>query len=270
MGLLELVENNPGDAIPAFKQAMQRPLYRSRSIMLLAQADIYSGKFDNALALLETGMEEDVKNRDAVAEVSKRLVRAQIYRLTGDFPAAVAECLSMPDNVDEPALMAEKGAIFAEAGRTDAAEKILLLLRSIQDSPFVRALADRLTGEIQSAKDQLPQAQQSFLRAKEFNGAPSAPLALVLMKTKKLEPAAAEFTAIREQKAAVLFPDHLPWFAGTWVQALYDAGLCSLQAGNSDEAKQYFRQYLWVMDHADPDFETPSQAETFLTGKSYR
>ena len=268
LGSLDLVENNPRYAIQAFEKTSPSPLYRSRSMMLLAQANIYRGKFKDALELLAEGIKEDRKSRDAAEEASKRLARARIFLLTGSIPDAVAECLEVPDTGNNPVIIAELGAILAETGRLDDAEKMLLRLRSIPPSSFIEALADRLQGEILSSEGNLREALQSFLRAKESLGTPSVSLARILMRAKQWESAAAEFTDIREKKAAMLFPHNRPWFAGTWVQALYDAGQCSLQANNTDEAKQYFRQYLWVMEQSDPSLETPKKAEILLTGNS--
>ncbi|MBN2318172.1 MAG: tetratricopeptide repeat protein [Acidobacteria bacterium] len=270
LGLLELVENYSRYAIEAFEQTKQLPLYRSISTSLLAQTDIYRGKFKDALDLLAAGIKEDHKNRDVFAEASKRLVRARIYLLTGNTPDAVSECLRIPDAANDPVLMAEQGSILAEAGRPADAEKTLQHLRTMQSSPFIRALADSLLGEIHSAEGRLKEATQSFLRAKETIKAPSASLARVLMQTEKWERAAAEFAEIREQKAAMLFPHHRPWFAGIWVRALYEAGQCSLESNNPEDAKQYFRQYLWVMESADPSLETLQKAEILLTGESLR
>jgi tetratricopeptide (TPR) repeat protein len=143
-------------------------------------------------------------------------------------------------------------------------------LQAIPPNPFIRSLVDRLRGEIQTAEGRLDEALQSFIRAKEYSAAPSDALARALMRTAQWERAAAEFSEISRQKAAMLFPRHGVWFAGAWVQALYDAGLCSLESNNPEEAKQYFRQYLWVMEGADASFETPQKAEILLTGNTLK
>lgn len=270
VGLLELLENNPRFATEAFEQTIRLPLYRSRGTMLLAQTDIYRGKFGNALTLLAEGIEEDRKNRDSIAEASKRLARARIYQLTGNLKDAVAECLKMPDTGGDPVLMSELGSVLAGSGKPGDAEEILRRLRAISSNPFFQALADRLLGEIQLAQGRLKESEQSFRRAKNYLKTPSVPLARILMQMEQWESAKAEFDEIREQKAAMLFPPQRPWFAGTWVQALYDAGQCSLKSNSPEKAKQYFRQYLWVMESADPLLETTRNAEILLTGRSLK
>ena len=144
------------------------------------------------------------------------------------------------------------------------------MLPKLDGLGLIEALRDRLLGEIQSAQGRLKEAELSFLREKEITRAPSLPLARILMQTEQWKRAAAEFAYIRDQKAAMLFPYFRPWFAGTWVQALYDAGQCSLKLNRVDDAKQYFRQYLWVMESADPSFETPRRAEILLTGRTLK
>jgi tetratricopeptide (TPR) repeat protein len=267
LGLLELVDNNPRYAIQSFEQSKQYSLYRAHGIFLQAQAKIYSGEFEDALELLSAGIEEDIKNRDVVEESSKRLARAQIYLLRGDSSAADAECQKIPNSVHDPVFMAQKGSIYANAGQSNAAEKILFELRAMESNPFIRAVADCLEGEIQASGGRFMEATQSFLKAKEYTGTPSLSLALALMNSEQLMIALAEFTEIREQKAAMLFSFHKPWFMGTWVRALYDAGQFNLKSGNRPEAKQYFRQYLWVMEGADPSLESLREAEIILTGR---
>jgi len=137
----------------------------------------------------------------------------------------------------------------------------------MESNPFIRAVADCLEGEIQASGGRFMEAAQSFLKAKEYTRTPSLSLALALMNSEQWVIALEEFTEIREQKAAMLFSFHKPWFMGTWVRALYEAGQFNLKSGNRPEAKQYFRQYLWVMEGADPSLESLREAEIILTGR---
>ncbi|MBN2243671.1 MAG: tetratricopeptide repeat protein [Acidobacteria bacterium] len=270
LGLLELVENNPRYAIEAFDETAKLPLYGSRSNMLLAQTGIYRGKFTDALQLLAAGIEDDRRNGDSYSEATKRLARARIFQHTGKTSDAAAECLRIPEAGGDPVLIAERGSVLAGIGRTAQAREMLEHLLAVSASPFTEALAAALQGEIQAAEGRFREALQSLKQAREYTKIPSPSLARLLMQTKQWEDAMAEFADIRRQKAAVLFPHRKTWFAGTWVQALYDAGRCSLESNRTEEAKQYFRQYLWVMESADPSLETPRKAEILLTGKSLK
>ena len=270
LGLLELVNNNPRYAIQAFEEAGQFPSYRSQGTFLQAQAKIYEGKFEDALKILSDGIVEDKQTLDVAAESAKRLARAQIYITTGDMPAAVAESERIMSISNDPVFMAQLGSILAHTGQMSSANKMLDQVRALDSDPFIRAIVYCLQGEILAAEGRGQEAIQFLQLSKKYTNAPSIPLARVFMDSGKWESATAEFDHIREQKATMLFPFHKPWFMGAWVQALYDAGRCSVELGNSTEAKQFFRQYLWVMESADSGLDSLREAEIGLTGKSLR
>jgi tetratricopeptide (TPR) repeat protein len=270
LGLLELVNNNPRFAIQAFEEAGQFPSYRSLGTFLQAQAKIYGGKFEDALEILSDGIVEDLQMLDIAAESAKRLARAQIYITTGDIPAAVAESDKIMGASNDPVFMAQLGSILAATGQMSSAKKMLEQVRALDSDPFIQAIANGLQGEILAAEGRWKESEQSLQLSKKYTNVPSIPLARVFMDSGLWESAAAEFNHIREQKATMLFPFHKPWFMGAWVQALYNAGQCSLESGNSTEAKQYFRQYLWVMENADSGLDSLKEAEIGLTGKPMR
>ena len=267
LGLLELVDNNPRFAIQAFEDARLSPPYESLGAFLQAQAKIYEGKFKDALGILSDGIAEDRQSQETTAEVSKKLARAQVYLTTGNRGAAADESNGITGVSNDPVFMAQLGSIQAATGQMSSAEKTLAQIRTLDPDPFVQAIGNCLQGEILAAEGRLQEAIQSFLLAKEYTKLPSPSLARVLMDAKQWDSAAAEFKAIRERKAAMLFPFHKPWFMGTWVRALYDAGHFSMISGNPEEAKQYFRQYLWIMESADSDLDSLKNAEILLTGR---
>jgi len=270
LGLLELVNNNPRYAIQAFEEAGQFPSYRSLGTFLQAQAKIYGGRFEDALKILSEGIVEDQQTLDMAAESAKRLARAQIYITTGNIPAAVAESDKIMGVSNDPVFMAQLGSILASTEQMSSAKKMLDQVRALDSDPFIQGIAYCLQGEILAAEGRREEAKQSLLLSKEYINAPSIHLARIFMGSGQWDSATAEFDYIREQKATMLFPFHKPWFMGAWVQALYDAGQCSVESGNSTEAKQYFRQYLWVLERADSGLDSLREAEIGLTGKSLR
>jgi tetratricopeptide (TPR) repeat protein len=270
LGLLELVNNNPRYAIQSFEETGQFSSYRSLGTFLQAQAKIYEGRFEDALKILSDGIVEDQKTPDIAAESAKRLARAQIYITTGNIPAAVAESDRIMGVSNDPVFMAQLGSVLASTGQMSSAKKMLDQVRASDSDPFIQAIAYCLQGEILAAEGQRQEAVQLLQLSKQYTNAPSISLAHVFMDSGQWDSAEAEFEEIREQKATMLFPFHKPWFMGAWVQALYDAGQCSVESGNSTEAKQYFRQYLWVMESADSGIDSLKEAEIGLTGKTLR
>jgi len=270
VGLLELVNNNPRFAIQSFEKAKQYPLYRSLGTFLQAQTRIYEGKFNEALKILISGIEEDQEYQNIDAETAKRLAMAQIYLTTGNISAAAAESRRITGSENDPVFMAQLGSVLAATGHMNAAENILLQLRASEAHPFIQAIAMYLQGEILSAGRRPQEAVQPFLLAKKLTNAPSISLARTLMDSGQWDLATEEFNDIRERKATLLFPFHKPWFMGSWVHSLFNAGLCNEISGNLTEAKQYFRQYLWVMASADSGLESLTRAEVLLTGSPLR
>jgi tetratricopeptide (TPR) repeat protein len=270
MGFADLMENNLASAIQVLQKATQASCCRSSGVFLLAQAQIYGGRFRTALQTLATGIEEDQKSRAFTNEAEKRLSRAQIYLLLGDFAEAANECRMVPRLGKDSLRLAQLGSIYARIGQTAEAQELLKQVERLGADPLARSHADLLRGEILLSTRQWNQAIQSFAGAKQSLNLPLEPLARAFIKAKEWQRARSEYASVCEQKAAMLFPARQAWFMGTWVQALFDAGQCSLQLGSIDEAKQYFRQYLWVLESADSSLPSLQEAKASLTGNKRR
>lgn len=269
-GFLDVIENNLASAIWNFQQISKGASPdRSLGNFLIAQAQIYGGRFEAALATLASGIEEDKRDGDVISEAEKRLSRAQIYLLLGNFTAAVGECLRVPDSGKNLITISRLGSIHARSGQLNEARTFLRQLEEMVPDPFVRFHTDLLRGEIKLANHEPDQAVRSFIRAKEYGKTPLEPLARALIQAKQWKRAEEEYASICEHKALMLFPSNQPWFMGTWVQALFDAGRCAGELNKTSEARQYFRQYLWVLDGADPTLSSLREAKLLLN-KSWR
>jgi tetratricopeptide (TPR) repeat protein len=266
-GFADLMENNLASAMQAFQKALRSACSRSSGMFLLAQAEIYGGRFQAALQTLATGIGEDQKSGAFANEAEKRLSRAQIYLLLGNLPAAADECRMIPKLDNDSIRMAQLGSIYARIGQITEAQELLTQVEQLGKDPVARSHADMLRGEIQLSAGQVNQAIQSFKAVKQSLNLPLEPLARAFSQAKQWQFARKEYASVCEQKAAMLFPASQSWFMGTWGQALFDAGQCSLKLGKIDEAKQYFRQYLWALDSADSSLPSLQEAKALLTGK---
>jgi tetratricopeptide (TPR) repeat protein len=269
-GFADLVENNFPSAIQAFQEFSQSPCCQSSGVFLLGQAQIYGGRFEAALRTLAAGMEADQKSRDTIREADKRLARAEIYLLLGNPSAAGSECRMVTGLGNDALRMAQLGSIYARIGQAAEARQVLNQVERLGANPATRPQTDLLRGEIQLAEGQLDQAIQSFVKARQSNEHPSEPLARAFKMANRLQLAQKEYALVCEQKTAMLFPGGQPWFFGTWVRALFDAGQCSMKLNRIDEAKQYFREYLWVLEGADTSLSSAQEARALLSGRKKR
>ena len=268
---LDLIDNNVGAALSGLQKmsAASSPASRSRGNYLLAQVQIYGGRFQSALATLESGIAEDRQNGDAVSESRKRLARVQIQALLGNTAAVSAECAKTTASTGDIATLVAFGSLCANSGSLPATRLILSQIESRPDSPSKGRHLELLRGEIALAAGRPEEAIAAFIKARALHPGhpPLADLARSYALAGRHEEAAKEYKELSEQKAPVLFPADSPWFSAAWVSALFDAGRLALKAGNRQEAQQYLRNYLWALDGADPELPKLQEAKALLRGK---
>jgi len=274
-GLIDLVENNLGSALRAFRQISESSHSQTRSLglFLTAQAQIYGARFQSALATLEEGIVVDKKRGNLDSEISKHLARAQVFLLIGDSTGAMAECERIPRIYCRAEDLARLGAIYAQTGRIADAQNLLGQIRTLPALPRNNYHTAILEGEIDLAAGNAPSAvvRLSRIAEKPAGGPrPFEPLARALAQAGRFEEGAQEYQAICEQKAELLFPPSGSWFMGTWANALFEMGRCLDNLGRAAEARQYFRSYLWVLDGADPGLAKIQRAREQLTKRASR
>jgi tetratricopeptide (TPR) repeat protein len=270
-GFIDLIENNPGIAIKGYQPlAVNAPEpVKSRASFLLAQVQIYQGRFQSALATLQAGIEEDVRRGNFLPEIDKRMARAEVHLLLGDNGDALSECSRALDLHADATRSAALGTLCARMNRVSEARQILHQLEGAPPTSLAHYNAEILRGEILLASGQVDPAIQTLTRAKDspFGKMPCEPLARALSMSKRWAEAAKEYQAVCDHKAQMLFPPNSSWFMGLWVRALYDYGRCLEQLDRKDEARQIYRNYLWVLDGADSGLQTMDTARTYLKKK---
>jgi tetratricopeptide (TPR) repeat protein len=267
-GLIDLVENNLGSSLRAFQKVKSNPsaAIRSYGAYLLAQAQIYGGHYQLAVETLRAGIEENMRQGDLLSANDKWLALGQIHLLLDDQASALADCgmVSLPKG--DAVRMACLGTIYARLGHVGEARELLKQIQLIPSTLLVRFQTEILRGEVDLAEGRAFDAVRSLAKAKELDAActPLEPLARALARADRWDQAAKEYIEACERKATMLFPLNRPWFTGTWVRALLDAGLCMDKLGRRPEAQQYYRNYLWVLDGADPSLSTIQEAKALL------
>jgi len=270
-GFIDLIENNAGIATKQYRTlaAGTETLVKSRANFLLAQAQIYQGHFQEALSTLQSGIREDISQGNGLLQADKRIAKANIWMLLGDNVSALSECVGAPDLSTDVTRSAALGILYAKLNRISQAQQILGRMEKAPSTSLAHYHAQILRGEIQLTSGQVDQAIQSFTRAKEsiFGKIPCEPLARALSVAKRWEEAAKEYDIICEHKAQMLFPSNSCWFSGLWVSTLYSYAQCLEMLNRNDEARQLYRNYLWVLDGADVDLPTVDATRAFLKRK---
>jgi tetratricopeptide (TPR) repeat protein len=267
-GYVDLFRNEVPAAIRAFQQLIDYPFasVKSAGVFLSAQAEIYGGRFREALATLEAGIDEDTKQNDDDAEAEKRMAKAQVHCLLGETAQAIVECKLVPQSNLDPAQLLNLGSILARLSRINEAQTILGKMKSATYAPAAASDIETLQGEILLAAGQNDLALKSLIQARnrQPGDTPLEPLARALMQAGQLELAAKEYEAVCDRKGLMMFPPNHAWFMGTWVQSLYEAGRCLHSLNRKSEAQQYFRQYLWILDGVDSKMPSVEQSRNML------
>ena len=267
-GFLDLSENDLGTATRAFQKiaANSDPIIRARGLFLLAQTEIYGGRMQAALALLQSGIEQDRRQRYSFFEADKRLSRAQIYLLRGDTASAASECRLVPDLHGDATRMGTLGRTLARAGQPAEAALIAAQIEQEPSSPLNKFQAGMLRGEVALASGRPEEAIRVLRQLQQAHPAATAQesLARALVAGGHWQEAEIEYHKLSERQADVLFPHESAWFMGAWAQVLFGHATCLARLGKKDEARQQYRSYLWVFDGADGDIASLREARAFL------
>lgn len=264
-GFVELIDNNLGAAVDAFRNLAADPdAVNSHGDFLLAQAQIYGGLFEAALSTLAAGIEYDKQRGDRSQEADRRLARAQVFHILGDTRQALDECSEAAKLDLDIVRLATLGTVYVKLGSLAEARDLLKKVDSLAlaDSAY----AEILRGEIERAAGRPEAAVQLHKRAKDLypGDAASITLARALAEAGRSEESLREYEKVCMRKMASLFPPDLPWFTGTWVQALRETGVLLDKLQRMEKANQYFRNYLWVMESANHNLPPVREARERL------
>jgi tetratricopeptide (TPR) repeat protein len=273
-GYIDLVENDLRSALSAFRIVQTNPAASIRSFgsLLVAQAQIYAGRLNASLATLDEAIREEEQQGYHASEIDKRLAAAQVHLLLENHERALGECDKINTMLLDPLRSAYLGMLYARMGKVPQAQQISRKLESGESPPMTRVQVQLLRGEILLALGEKDSAIGAFLQARTLplGGVPSEPLARAYVQAGRWVEAEKEYRLICDRKAELLFPARLPWFSGTWTQALFELGKCLLTLQRNEEAQQYLRNYLWVMEGSDADLASMLQAKFLLTQRRSR
>ncbi len=168
LALSQLGEGHPQEAIATYEKAA--PINEpgaSASATGLADVALYRGRADDALAILQKGVDADLAGKDPGSAAVKLAALAEAQLLRGDKGAAVAAAdravsLSKGENVFYPA-----ARVYLEAGREP---KALALAKDLSErlEPDPRAYAELIRGEAESKRGKPREAVSLFEGAKKI------------------------------------------------------------------------------------------------------
>ncbi len=106
----------------------------SMSKLGLADIDLYEAKANEAIPILQSGIKEDVENKDSAAAAVKSIALAQAYQLAGRNPQAVAAAEKAVALDKQPSTWHAAGTVLSEAGQAARAQSLASQLESSLDS----------------------------------------------------------------------------------------------------------------------------------------
>lgn len=98
------------------KQQAISPRGSSLAKLGLADLALFQGRADEAIPILQSGMADDVKNKDSGAAAAKSIALAQAHLLAGRRAAAVVAADNALSLDKEPSVLHAAGMVFANAG----------------------------------------------------------------------------------------------------------------------------------------------------------
>ena len=190
---------------------------RGSSMSKLGLADIalYEAKPNEAIPILESGIKEDVENKDTAAAAVKSLLLAQAYLLTGRNPQAVAAAEKAVALDNQPSTWHAAGTVLSEAGQSAKAQSLASQLESSLDSE------PQLYGKLMEGKIALDRgnAKKAVLTLKEAGQKTDTWIGHLLLGRSFLEagmyPEASseiETCLKRRGEASALYLDDVPTF----------------------------------------------------------
>ncbi len=245
---------------------------RADARWLLAVDLQYQGKFKEALAALERGMEEDKNDGFPRGAVWKSAARARIYLETGNLDAAGNElkrAIELGKKEDRPEIRraGERGLIYYHAKRKEfaKAEELLEKYRegSEGNSDSLNRQYEYLKGWIELEKGNAAQAAKQFEKANEGLGTTSFEfsysLALAYRQDERLTEAVNEYKKLlrRYSEGRATKP--------IWaVKAYYYSGLAYEESGRHQKAIEQYEEFLDIWDDADPGITEVKEARARL------
>jgi tetratricopeptide (TPR) repeat protein len=217
----------------------------SMAAMGLADLDLYQGRVDGAIPLLENGISADVANQDPGAAAQKQVALAQAYLSAGK-PAQAVGAADKAVTLDKgESTLHAAGVVYAEAGQATKAQALVEQLKSrVEPDPqlYGKLLEAEILLKKGDAKGAIPilkDAQQSsdswigrFLLGRSYLDTSSFPEA----------DAALEDCLKRRGEAVALYLDDVPTFRALPPAYYY---LARVQDGlKSPAAAESYRTFL--------------------------
>jgi eukaryotic-like serine/threonine-protein kinase len=106
----------------------------SMSKLGLADIALYQANASEAIPILESGIKEDVENKDTTAAAVKSIALAHAYLLAGRNPQAVAAAEKAVALDKQPSTLHAAGTVLSEAGEAAKAQSLASQLESSLDS----------------------------------------------------------------------------------------------------------------------------------------
>jgi tetratricopeptide (TPR) repeat protein/tRNA A-37 threonylcarbamoyl transferase component Bud32 len=187
----------------------------SMSKLGLADVALYEAKANDAIPILESGMKEDLDNKDAASAAVKSIMLGEAYLLAGRHPEAVAAAERALALDKQPSTLHAAGTVLSEAGQVDKAQSLASQLESSLDSE------PQLYGKLLEGKIALDRgnARKAVLTLKEAGQKTDTWIGHLLLGRSFLEagmyPEASSETETclkRRGEASALYLDDVPTF----------------------------------------------------------
>lgn len=263
-GALDFIQSDYDSALGHFSALSNSSddYWKSLGFSIIASLLSEMGRYSEAKALLQKGIEFDTTQGRMGALADKEIELAYLAFRTGDREICRRSSLAAVATEDGPVHLRGAGSMLARCGFPDEAGRLERRLKSVPGGPAFQIAHHRIAGEVLLAKNNTDAALVEF-QAEANLESPKRPkeyLARALLSAGHQEEALKLYRQIVESPGQIWQePDvELP---GLWADALFQEARLNFTLHRNEAG---LRRYAQVRQHSDASFEEPKIARTFL------
>jgi len=225
------------------------------SFATAGRADLaqYQGRYRDAVALLESGIAADVGRKNVAGASSKRIALAEAHLAQEDLAGAVREAQAAAGGSESDAVRTGAALVLAAAGQPAQAETIAVALNNkLEADPqaYGRLVQAEEALARKDPRKAVELAREAQKYADTWLGQVTLGRAYLGLNAYPEAYSALEAALKRRGEATAVFLDDVPTYRRL-PPVYYYMGLAQ-QGLRSSAAPASFKQYIAIMEHADP------------------
>lgn len=253
LALIQIAQDRPREAEKTYLELSSKdPRLASWAAIGLADLALYEGRLNDALKILNSGIEADLKNKFEDEASLKYIMRSQALLAQGKLEAALKDADRVAASSNKDSNLFSVALIYLQAGQSEKAMKVTAELNA-KLNPEIQAHTRLIEGEVMLKKGNVPEAAKLFHESRETLDTWLSHLALgrAYLEAKQFIEAHSEFDMClkRRGEATSIFLDDFPSYR-YFAPVYYYLGRAQ-EGLRSPAAKESYEKFLKIKENAD-------------------